>query len=44
MEKKVSIKRVQRYMSTMDIRSWYNQNRIHGAINYMTPQAAHEAA
>lgn len=26
------------------IESWYNRKRIHGAINYMTPQAAHEAA
>ena len=25
------------------IESWYNRKRIHGAINYMTPQAAHEA-
>jgi len=26
------------------IESWYNRKRIHGSINYMTPQAAHEAA
>ena len=26
------------------IESWYNRKRIHGAINYLTPQAAHEAA
>jgi len=26
------------------IESWYNRKRIHGAINYMTPQDAHEAA
>jgi len=26
------------------IESWYNRKRIHSAINYMTPQAAHEAA
>lgn len=26
------------------IESWYNRKRIHGAINYMTPQAAHEVA
>ncbi len=26
------------------IESWYNCKRIHSAINYMTPQAAHEAA
>ena len=26
------------------IESWYNRKRIHGAINYMTPQAAHRAA
>lgn len=24
------------------IESWYNRKRIHSAINYMTPQAAHE--
>lgn len=26
------------------IESWYNRKRIHGSIDYMTPQAAHEAA
>jgi len=26
------------------IESWYNRKRIHGAIDYMTPQAVHEAA
>lgn len=26
------------------IESWYNRTRIHGAINYMTPQAFYEAA
>ena len=26
------------------IESWYNRKRIHSAINYKTPQAAHEAA
>lgn len=26
------------------IESWYNRKRIHSSINYMTPQAAHEAA
>lgn len=26
------------------IESWYNRKRIHSAINYMTPHAAHEAA
>ena len=26
------------------IESWYNRKRIHGAINYLTPQAAHKAA
>ena len=26
------------------IESWYNRKRIHSAINYLTPQAAHEAA
>ncbi|WP_330392419.1 integrase core domain-containing protein [Anaerocolumna aminovalerica] len=26
------------------IESWYNRKRIHGAINYLTPQAANEAA
>ncbi|WP_312700259.1 IS3 family transposase [Sedimentibacter sp.] len=25
------------------IEFWYNRKRVHGAINYMTPQAAHEA-
>lgn len=25
------------------IESWYNRKRIHSAINYMTPQSAHEA-
>ena len=25
------------------IKSWYNRNRIHSAINYITPQAAHSA-
>ena len=24
--------------------SWYNRKRIHSAINYLTPQAAHSAA
>ena len=26
------------------IESWYNRKRIHGSINYMTPDAAHKAA
>lgn len=26
------------------IESWYNRKRIHSSINYMTPEAAHEAA
>ncbi|WP_439100034.1 transposase [Clostridium boliviensis] len=26
------------------IESWYNRKRIHSAINYMTPQEAHEVA
>ena len=26
------------------IESWYNRKRIHGAINYLTPKAANEAA
>ena len=26
------------------IESWYNRKRIHGSINYMTPNAAHEKA
>ena len=26
------------------IESWYNRKRIHSAINYMTPDATHEAA
>lgn len=26
------------------IESWYNRKRIHSAINYLTPQAAHDAA
>ena len=26
------------------IESWYNRERIHSAINYMTPHAVHEAA
>lgn len=26
------------------IESWYNRKRIHSSINYMTPQAVHEAA
>ncbi|WP_286680433.1 IS3 family transposase [Tepidanaerobacter sp. EBM-49] len=26
------------------IESWYNRKRIHGSIDYMTPQAVHEAA
>ncbi|MBU5334801.1 integrase core domain-containing protein, partial [Anaerocolumna aminovalerica] len=26
------------------IESWYNRKRIHDTINYLTPQAAHEAA
>jgi putative transposase len=26
------------------IESWYNRKRIHGAINYLTPQSAHKAA
>ena len=26
------------------IESWYNRKRIHSAINYLTPQAAHSAA
>ncbi|MGI6426016.1 MAG: IS3 family transposase [Natronincolaceae bacterium] len=26
------------------IESWYNRKRIHGSINYLTPQAVHEAA
>ena len=26
------------------IESWYNRKRIHGSINYMTPNAAHERA
>jgi len=26
------------------IESWYNRRRIHSSINYMTPQAVHEAA
>lgn len=26
------------------IESWYNRKRIHSAINYLTPQAVHDAA
>ncbi len=26
------------------IESWYNRKRIHNSIDYMTPQAAHEAS